>query len=145
MATRCPARGWKGCVTISESMPVLKDGVVWRDRRNPDWTLPSIRLRDIHPTNWRWRVTPLVDLLQNRRKQPTHILAGLLDAHPIHPRRARLRNLVQTLRNQLVRQVVKQVVELLFRILPGLGCYRGSPGNWIVPLPGAASGRVARL
>ncbi len=36
-------------------------------RRNPDWTLSSIRLRDIHPANWRWRVTPLVDLLQNRR------------------------------------------------------------------------------
>src|SRR5207237_864817 len=57
-------------------------------RRNPDWTLSSIRLRDIHPANWRWRVTPLVDLLQNRRQKPTQILAGLPDAHSVHPRRS---------------------------------------------------------
>src|SRR2546428_13961966 len=72
-------------------------------RRNPDWTLPSIRLRDIHPTNWRWRVTPLVELLQNRREQPTPILAGLPDAPPIHPPRARPPKSVQSPRHQPLR------------------------------------------
>jgi len=74
--------------------------------RDPDWTLRTVGFRDIHPSDRRWRVAPLMDLLQDWRKQPTQILAGLLDAHPIHPGRARLRDLVQTLRDQFVREVV---------------------------------------
>ena len=43
---------------------------------------------------------------------------------------------MQAFLNQLVRQVVKQVVGLLFRILPRFRCYRCALGNGIVFVTG---------
>ena len=105
------------------------------DRRYPEWTLPSVPLRNPATSARLWTVRPLMQPLQKREKPPLQSAAVLLHADSVHSRGLPALQSLERPQQHLPVQVTEQVVEWFLPMRPSTLPDACQPEFHRVPVP----------